>query len=209
MTTFPGPNHPRTEVTVLARHQIEGRSTRRLVLGTHTGTHVDAPLHFLPDGATVDTLALEHLVGLAHVVDLTPAEPLAEIGADRLRAAAGGRLHHPRVLLRYDWSRRFGSLDFYTQSPFLSRAACEWLLEQHVALVGMDTPSPDDPRLGEGSLDDSPNHKLLLGAGVVLLEYLNNLCALRRDEVLLAALPLLVKGADGSPARVVALEAAS
>ncbi len=70
----------------------------------------------------------------------------------------------------------------------------------------MDIPSPDDPRLGFGSEEDSPNHHILLGARVILLEYLNNLEQLSGPEVFLAALPLRVRGADGAPAQVIAIE---
>ena len=206
MLTFPGLNHPRTEVTQLARHGVEGRATRRLVLGTHTGTHLDAPLHFIEGGGTIDQVPLSTLVGPAVVADLGPAGPLEEISLARLQAAVGGTLRHPRVLLRFGWSQRFGRMDFYTESPFLAREACTWLVEQGAVLVGMDVPSPDDPRLGYGSGEDSPNHHILLGAGVILLEYLNNLEQLSAPEVFLAALPLRVRGADGAPARVIAIE---
>ena len=206
MTTFPGPNHPRVEVTVLARHHLEGRATRRLVLGTHTGTHVDAPLHFLPDGGSVDQLSLESLVGPAHVVDLSDAEPLEAVDVERLRAALGGRPQHPRVLLRYGWSHRFDTESYYVDWPHLAEEVCPWLVEHGVRLLGMDTPSPDDPRLGFGSERDSPNHHVLLGAGVILLEYLANLDQLQSPDVFLVALPLRVAGADGAPARVIALE---
>jgi arylformamidase len=206
MLTFPGLNHPRTEVTQLARHGVEGRATRRLVLGTHTGTHLDAPLHFIEGGGSIDQVPLSTLVGPAVVVDLGPAGPLEEISRERLAAAAGGRLRHPRVLLRFGWSQRFGRMDFYTESPFLARDACTWLVQQGAALVGMDVPSPDDPRLGHGSEEDSPNHHILLGAGVILLEYLNDLERISAPEVFLAALPLRVRGADGAPARVIAIE---
>ena len=190
MLTFPNLNHPRTEVTQLARHRVEGRATRRLVLGTHTGTHLDAPLHFIEDGGSIDQVPLSTLVGPAVVADLGPAGPLEEISLARLQAAVGGGLRHPRLLLRFGWSARFGRMDFYTESPFLARDACTWLVEQGAALVGMDIPSPDDPRLGFGSEEDSPNHHILLGAGVILLEYLNNLEQLSGPEVFLAALPL-------------------
>jgi arylformamidase len=206
MTTFPSPNHPRTEITQLARHGIEGRATRRLVLGTHTGTHVDAPLHFLPHGGTVDELDLDVLVGPARVIDLTPAAPLQEISIAELEAAGVDDSAPPRLLLRFDWSRRFGSLDFYTDSPYLARDAATWLVDRGVRLLGMDSPSPDDPRLGFGSEEDSPNHHVLLNAGVILLEYLNDLAALRSRDVHLIALPLRVAGGDGAPARVVAID---
>ncbi len=205
MVSFPSPNHPAPEVTVLARHESEGRMTRRLVLGTHTGTHMDAPLHFIPDGTAIDGLALEALVGPAVVADLTAVAPGEEVGVERLREALGGSPRHPRVLLRFGWSERFVDQRFYSESPYLSREAAQWLVDAGVRVLGMDTPSPDDPRMGQDSSDDSPNHFTLLGAGVILLEYLANLEALDAPEVFLVAAPLPVAGGDGAPARVLAI----
>ena len=177
--------------------------TRRLVLGTHTGTHLDAPLHFIPGGGTVDSIAIERLVGPAQVADLSYCGPLSEVSRDALERALGGSPRHSRVLLRFDWSRRFVDLGFYSESPYLSIEACQWLLDGGVDVLGMDTPSPDNPEHGQDSEVDSPNHQLRLGAGVILLEYLANLEALS-EEVLLLALPLPVQGADGAPMRVIA-----
>jgi acyl-CoA synthetase (AMP-forming)/AMP-acid ligase II/kynurenine formamidase len=201
MVSFPSPNHPTPEVTVLARHEEQGR----LVLGSHTGTHADAPLHFIPGGQAIDSIELERLIGPAHVADLSGTPPLTEVSRDQLQAALGGPPGHPRVLLRFDWASRFVDLDFYSESPYLSEEACRWLVSEGVDVLGMDTPSPDDPRQGQDSGADSPNHHVLLGAGVVMLEYLANLDQLPASEVFLVALPLLVSGADGTPMRVVAL----
>jgi kynurenine formamidase len=203
MLTYPSPNHPRVEVTELGRHAVEGRATRRVTLGTHTGTHVDAPLHFIPGGGTTDDLSLDALVGPATVADVSFAGPAGEVSLESLREAVGGSLRHPRLILRYGWSERFGGMDFYDESPWLAREACIWLVEQGLTLLGMDTPSPDNPADGFGSEDDSPNHKILLGSGVVLVEYMNDLERLP-GEVFLVALPLSLSGADGAPARVVA-----
>jgi kynurenine formamidase len=203
MLSFPSPNHPSPEVTVLARHETEGRMTRRLVLGTHTGTHLDAPLHFVPGGEPIEAIALARLIGPAEVADLSDFGALEEVSRAALERALGGAPRHPRLLLRFDWSRRFGDLSFYSDSPHLSEDACRWLLDAGVNVLGMDTPSPDDPRHARDSAIDSPNHHLLLGAGVVLLEYLTNLDRLGR-EVFLLALPLPVEGADGAPTRVIA-----
>ena len=87
MVSFPSPNHPAPEVTVLARHEDQGRMTRRLVLGTHTGTHLDAPLHFIPGGDPVESIALERLVGPAQVADLSYL--WAAVGGHARRAGAG------------------------------------------------------------------------------------------------------------------------
>src|SRR5271168_5192186 len=81
MMTFPTHWHPVVEVTILGRHGIEGRETRKIVLGTHIGTHADAPRHFIPNGATIDEIPLELLVGPATVVDFTGCRPLQEIAA--------------------------------------------------------------------------------------------------------------------------------
>lgn len=203
MLSFPSPNHPSPEVTVLARHETQGRMTRRLVLGTHTGTHLDAPLHFIADGEPVEAIAPSRLIGPAAVVDLSGFDALEEVSRAALEHALGGAPGHPRLLLRFDWSRRFGDLSFYSSSPYLSEDACRWLLDAGVDVLGMDTPSPDDPRNDHTSTSDSPNHHLLLSAGVVLLEYLTNLDHLS-EEVFLIALPLPIEGGDGAPMRAIA-----
>ena len=83
-----------------------------------------------------------------------------------------------RLILRTGWSEYFGNMKFYNEYPFLSENAAQWLVENGVRLIAMDTPSPDNPAHSRGTPKDSPNHKVLLGAGVVLVEYLANLKAL-------------------------------
>mgnify|MGYP001566864375 CR=1 FL=1 len=201
--TYPSPNHPPFEITQLGRIEQEGRETRRVVLGTHTGTHFDAPRHFISGGAGIDSLPLEILVGPATVVPLIPAPELWVVSPEELARAIPGGKPRERVLLRFDWSTRFGDPTFYSKAPALSLEACQWLLDEGVKLIGMDVPSPDAPRFDTTS-PDSPCHKLLLGQGVILVEYLRGLDRLQRSEVFLAALPLPFEGADGAPGRVVA-----
>lgn len=205
MTVFPVDWHPRVEVTVLGTHETRGRETRRLVLGTHSGTHVDAPRHFVPGGATVDELPLEQLVGPARVLDLSSLPAGTEVGVAEL-AAALGDARPERLLLRFDWADRYASLDFYRDHSFISDEAAQWLVDRGVRLLGMDTPMPDDPEHGRGSDRDSPVHKILLGNGVVLVEYLRNLHLLRGPDVELVVLPLNVVDGDGAPARCIAVE---
>jgi kynurenine formamidase len=70
----------------------------------------------------------------------------------------------------------------------------------------MDTPMPDNPKNGKGTANDSPNHKIFLGQGVILVEYLCNLKAIKKSKVQLIVLPLKITGSDGSPVRCVAIE---
>jgi kynurenine formamidase len=127
MTTFPVHWHPMVEIATLGRHGIEGRETRKLVLGTHTGTHCDAPRHFLPTGATVDTLSLDTLIGPACVVDFSASAPGQEIGIADFERQLGGRTPE-RIIMRFDWSEHWGTLRYYTDQPFISQAAAHWLV---------------------------------------------------------------------------------
>lgn len=205
MTTYPSPCHPVFEMTQLGRHGLEDRETRRVTFGTHTGTHCDAPRHFIVNGESVDKLPLEVLVGPARVVDLTFLGPLGLVDVSHLEEALGDS-RPSRVLLRYDWSDRWGQMSFYKDHPYLSGEAAQWLVDRGVKLLGMDSPTPDDPRSGPHNPPDSPNHQILLGAGVILVEYLCNLKALTSTTVELIALPLKLRGADGSPVRCIAIE---
>ena len=105
----------------------------------------------------------------------------------------GGKVPE-RIILRTDWSDHFGQMPFYTQYPFLTEKAAQWLVENGVRLIAMDTPSPDNPAHSRGTAKDSPNHKVLLGAGVVLVEYVCNLKSLTSQDVELIVLPLKLKG---------------
>jgi arylformamidase len=205
MMTFPTHWHPVVEITILGRHGIEGRETRKIVLGTHIGTHADAPRHFIPNGGTIDEVPLNVLVGPATVADFTGCAPLQEIEIADLQRKLDGKIP-ARLILRTGWSEYFGDLKFYNQYPFLSEKAARWLVDEGVRLVAMDTPSPDNPAHSRGTPKDSPNHKVLLGAGVVLVEYLANLKALTASEVELIVMPLKLKGCDGAPARCAAIE---
>lgn len=209
MMTFPTHWHPVVEITILGRHGVEGRETRKIVLGTHVGTHADAPLHFIPKAKGIDQVPLETLVGPARVLNFAPCEPLQEIDVSDLKEKIGGSGNEKvpqRLILRTDWSEHFGEMPFYTQYPFLTENAAQWLVENDVHLLAMDFPSPDNPAHSRGTPKDSPNHKVLLAAGVVLVEYVCNLKSLTSENVELIVLPLKLKNCDGSPVRCIAIE---
>jgi kynurenine formamidase len=208
MTTYPVHWHPIVEIAIMGRHGIEGRETRKVLLGTHTGTHCDAPRHFIPNGATVDEIPLDVLVGPATVLDFTAISPARELTVEDFTRQLGTSVPE-RLIMRFDWSRKWGSLDYYDGYPSLSEAAGQWMVEQHVRLLAMDTPQADHPKNGRGSPKDSIIHKILLGGGVVLVEYLCNLSELRHKEIELIVLPLKIKDGDGAPVRCIAMEADS
>lgn len=205
MQTFAAPWHPYVEITQLGRHGIENRETRRLTIGTHTGTHIDAPRHFIRGGATVPDIALDQLVGPAEVVDFSAVPDFTEIGAEELAQKIQGRSAE-RLILRFDWDLQLNTQRYYTDHAFLSESACHWLVDNKCRLLALDTPQPDNPANGRNAAKDAPNHKILLGAGIVLVEYLVNLRSLRSTSVELVVAPLKIKEGDGGPARVFAIE---
>jgi arylformamidase len=205
MTTYPVHWHPVVEITVLGRHGIENRETRKLVLGTHTGTHCDAPRHFVPGGKTIDQISPDVFVGPATLLDFSVVGPKQEVNVSDLEKQLGSE-RPERLILRFDWSDHWGRLSYYSDHPYLSQAAARWLVERGVRLLAMDTPMPDDPRNGRGAPLDSPNHTILLGAEVILVEYLCNLRSLKTREIELIVAPLNIRDGDGAPLRCFAIE---
>ena len=170
----------------------------RWLIGSHTGTHVDAPAHFVEGATTIEDVPLETLVGPAVVLDLTSVTS-SEIAPEDLIAA--GLDDSMRVLLKTPNST--GALREAEKSPWvgLSEAAAELLVERGVRLVGIDYLTIDAPA-GEV---DWPVHHVLCGAGVAILEVID-LSDIAPGRYTLAALPIKLVGSEAAPARTVLLE---
>ena len=203
MTTFPRPWHPWVEITHLGRHGIEGRETKKIIIGTHTGTHCDAPRHFIADGDTLDMCPLETLIGPAVLVDFSKNISNKEIGVRELQNTVGEK--PAEEFFSFGWQRHWGNMEFYMNHPYLSIEAAEWLVSKGVKLVGMDTAMPDNPDPVVNEKSDSPIHKLLLKNRIIIVEYLCNLDLIKQREFELIVLPLKVKDSDGCPVRCVAI----
>lgn len=204
MQTFPTHWHPMVEICQLGRHGLENRETRKVVLGTHTGTHIDAPRHFIKNGKTIDSILLDQTVGPAECVDLSDLPPRTEVTVDILRARLQGPVPE-RLVCYYGWDDKLGTNDYYSECPFLSKDLASWLVESGCLMVAMDTPMPDNPKNGRGAKEDSPVHKILLGAGVLIVEYLVNLEPLAGKEFLFCVAPLKIASGDGAPVRAFAI----
>ncbi|TLX45932.1 cyclase [Pseudoalteromonas phenolica] len=205
MQTFAAHWHPFYESTQLGRHGIENRETRKIILGTHTGTHIDAPRHFIKGGSTVEQISLEQLNGKATLLNLTHLPKKHEITRNELVQALNNQCPE-RLVCRFDWDLQLNTNEYYTDHAFFSESACQWLVDNGCKLIALDTPQPDNPLNGRGAEKDAPNHKILLGAGVVIVEYLVNLSAIKTNEFTLIVAPLKLKDGDGAPARCFAIE---
>ena len=192
--------HCEAEVSPLGRIADVGRNTTRLVFGSHCGTHVDAPLHFVENGTPIDEIPVSKLVGPVSILDFRDVPPGGSVSLDRIKRETLAE----RMVFHFGWADMWERGDFYNGYPFFSDAAAEHIVSSGVVkFVGMDTPSPDDSRIKSGSPDDSKIHKLFLSAGIVLAEYLDTAGFSEFGEWNIAALPIKVRGCDGAPARVV------
>jgi arylformamidase len=192
------PGHPEFELVKLTSFVTHGKEISKLVMGTHMGTHIDAPRHFIENGATVDSIPLDVLIGPARLYDFSSEK--AGVTASALRWASVRAAPFDRVLFRFDGDKRLGTFDYYKQQPWLAEDAAHWLVDRGCKLVGLDTPMPD----AWDNIGHMPVHKILLGAGVVIVEYMVNLKSIPTETFDLTVLPLNIVGGDGAPARCVA-----
>jgi arylformamidase len=170
----------------------------RLACGVHTGTHVDAPHHFMNDHRTVEMLSLDILVGPARVIHIP--EQVTVVSAEALEKATIP-FGTERLLLKTRNSQHWeqGEMEFFKDFIGISVDGADWLVEHNIKLIGIDY-------LSVAPYHQSvPTHRRLLGAGMIIIEGLD-LSAVLPGLYELYCLPLKLVGSDGAPARVILVE---
>ena len=189
------PGHPQIAFDLTSDMNAGAKANiTRIALGVHTGTHLDAPLHFIRDGGDVTTLALETLIGPAQVVDANDAAVIVATVLDSLS------IHDDteRLLIKTRNSQLWSEArtDFFTEFVAVNPSGAAWLVENEIRLVGVDY-------LSIAPYGDSvPTHVTLLRAGVIPVEGLN-LSAVQPGKYWLICLPIKLGGCEGAPARAV------
>jgi arylformamidase len=183
MITYPGDPEVHVERVVSIEHGDVANLTR-LDFGVHTGTHVDAPVHFIDGGAGADALPLEVFLGPCEVVDATAADD--EVGPELVPTDV------ERVLFKTRNSELWARESFDEGFVRIGLAAAERLVDNGVRLVGVDYLSVGAPA----------THEALLGAGIAAIEGLD-LRGVEPGQYSLACLPLRIVDSDGAPARAV------
>jgi kynurenine formamidase len=185
------PWHPKTEVVKTANYKEHRCEVTRLTIGSHTGTHIDAPSHVFEGMPTMDQYDPQLWFIDAQVLDFTGREPRREITEEEMRA----KLKRKRigVVVKTGWDAYFGRGDYYETYPPISNRAAEFLAAMEIPVLAADTPFTLDV------------HHILLKNGIPLITSLNHTDQLREGMIKLIAAPLLIKGGDGAPARVLAV----
>jgi kynurenine formamidase len=197
MQTFPG--DPPVSVTTATDVETDGYRVTDLGCGSHAGTHVDAPAHTEPDGATLDAFPVERFVRDAVVVDCLDVGARRPIPPDRVPATDADC-----VLFHTGWDDEWGT-DGYLDHPYLAPHTARRCVELGYD-VGVDTLNPDptpSPNATPDEPDGLPAHHALLGDDRLVFENLTGLAAAPpRFELRAYPLPL---GVDGAPVRAVAV----
>ncbi len=195
---YPGDPAPRLAPwATLAR---DGYRVTHLHLGSHQGTHLDAPSHFLEGGDDADAIPLATCVGPALCVHLGGKAPGDDIGVADIEPVACALTPGARLVLRTGWDRSWPAPEYFTDGPRLTEDLAAWLAARRLALLGLDLPTPHPWADVDGRI-----HRRLLSAGTVLLEGLAHLERVPQGSFWLSALPLRLGGADASPVRAIGL----
>jgi arylformamidase len=172
--------------------------------GLHTGAHIDSPLHVFKDGITTAEISLDQVIGEAITIDLSFVEANHKITIDDLKRGGADQVRKGDIaLLRTGWTdKMYGKWpDYFTQSPFFPPESAEWLVAKDPKSIGFDFFEEYCARLPDFTSEDFPMHRVILGAGIVIMEGITNLGALPRQRVPFYAPFYKIEGTEGAPAR--------
>ena len=202
MKTYPGLPEPSVDVVFDyddSQERYQGKAEfyiASLHLCGNTGTYVDAPIHRYRRGSDLAGLPLERLADMETVV-LDCSQGERAIGPESL---VGAELRYRAVLIRTDFSRHWGTEEYFGENPFLTAEACDMLVRAGALFVGIDSLNIDDVA------DPSrPAHTILLGAGIPVCEHMTNLAALPESGGRLHAAPIAWVGGASFPVRAYVL----
>lgn len=211
MQIYPGDRPP--SIKALLNHEHDGCLVSQLTLCVHAGTHIDAPIHFVAGGGSIDAFPCERFVGTGVLIDATAFSENQMIDSGVLEPYPEEMLAGNFAIFKTGWDRHYGTDDYFLH-PFLSPDCARRLVELGVLLVGIDSMSVDptltDSYSGSSKNDQTgvgklhfPVHDIFLGNDVLIVENLRGLEKLAGLSGQYAFLPLKIREGDGSPVRAV------
>ena len=197
--TFPG--SPQPSFIPWENVKEDGYNLELLFLSTHTGTHMDAPYHFLEKGAKIHEISLKKLVSEAVLIKSKKkdGESITKIDIQKFEKKHGKIASFSSVIFYTGWQRNLQKKYYFTKNPGLSVSAAKYLASKKINLVGIDSPSID---LGKDSKFSV--HQIFAKKEILIVENLANLEKIKSSKFHLVVLPLKLKNATGSPVRAIA-----
>ncbi len=197
--TFPG--SPQPNFIPWEKIKDDGYNLELLFLSSHTGTHLDAPYHFLEKGSKIHEISLKKLVSNAVLIKSRKKrnEAITKTDIQKFEKKHGKIESFSSVVFWTGWQRNLQKDSYFTKNPGLSVSAANYLASKKIGLVGIDSPSID-----LGTDFKFPVHQIFAKKGMLIVENLANLEKIKSSKFHLVVLPLKLKGATGSPVRAIA-----
>lgn len=198
--SFPG--SPKPQFISWSNLKDDGYNLELLFLSSHTGTHLDAPFHFVKNGIKIDQIPLSRLIGKAILIKIKKSKnyPITKSDIIQFEKKNGIIPNNSSVFFFTDWQKNLKKDNYFTENPGLVLSAATYLAQKETNLVGIDSPSID---LGK---DESfIVHHILSKNNILIVENLANLNKINSKEFIFTILPLKLKDATGSPVRAIAL----
>lgn len=193
------PMDPKLSISWHCSLDTLGYNLSRVTMSTHQGTHIDAPKHFFHDGEAIDQIDLKRVIVRTFKADLSYKKAKEPIMVEDLLPYEDKLDQGLCVLLYTGWDKQWPKASFFSDFPYVTKILADWLAGKCVGLIGMDMPTPNGQ-------DWKYVHETLLGANVLIVEGMANMECIQNKEFIFCALPLKLKGRDGSPVRAIAIE---
>lgn len=197
-------------MTLSSDHQVNGRSMISVLsILVHNGTHIDAPRHMVEKGISVDQMPVAQFVKEGVLINLPGKGPNSVVTVKDVAESGVEIRPNTIVMINTGWTdKMWGKPEFWTQMPYLEAGVGELMAEKGVPALAIDV-FPEKPlwrgvKLAPGEVWVA-NHLALFRKNIPLIQFVTNLSQIGANRFVLVALPLKIKGADGSPARVIAL----
>jgi kynurenine formamidase len=193
---FPG--SPLPKFITWNKMEIHNYHSEVVFMSTHTGTHMDAPSHFVTCVSSIDQIPVNRFISRAILIKIAKVSDEL-ITASEIEASKVNILEGNSVVFSTSWENEVDNDYYFNHSPGLSEDAAEYLIDKRVNAVCIDSPSID-----RGSDSNFPVHKLLLSKEILIVENLCNLSKIDNQNFTLIMMPLKLSGASGSPIRAIA-----
>jgi kynurenine formamidase len=196
---FPG--SPKPQFILWSDIKNDGYNLELLFFSSHTGTHIDAPYHFIKDGLKIHQIPLDRLLGKAILIKLrkTKNKAITKLDITSFEKKNGKIPNKSSIFFFTGWQNNLNKDNYFTENPGLAISAAKYLTSKKINLVGIDSPSID---LGK---DESYSvHHILSKNNILIVENLSNLNKISSKEFIFTILPLKIKDATGSPVRAIA-----
>ncbi len=197
--SFPG--SPKPQFISWSNLKEDGYNLELLFLSSHTGTHLDAPYHFVKNGLKINQIPLDRLIGKAILIKIKKTKNNAITKSDiMLFERKNGKIPNKSSIFFFTgWQKNLQKKNYFTENPGLDISAARYIASKKINLVGIDSPSID---LGN---DESFNvHHIFSKNNILIVENLTNLKKISSKEFNFTILPLKLKDATGSPVRAIA-----